>query len=73
MCPGKGEIRALPSLRNKAGEPDPETGDVRTLVRVAGLGAFYFEGERPTAERIVRHRDDVTDAGARRAGWVWNW
>lgn len=54
------------SVTNR-GEPDPETGDVRVMVRAAGLGAFYFEGIDPTAERIARQWPNVSPQGARRA------
>lgn len=32
-----------------------DEGNPRIMVRVAGLGAWYYDGLRPTAERIERH------------------
>lgn len=49
------------------GEPDPETGAVRTLVEVAALGAWHWGGTQDAADRIQRHHPEVTAAGAKRA------
>lgn len=34
-----------------------DEGNPRVMVRVTGLGAWYFQGIRPTADRIARHTD----------------
>jgi hypothetical protein len=39
------------------GEPDPETGEVRVLVRVPGVGAFIADGTEDMAARIGRTWD----------------
>jgi hypothetical protein len=48
------------------GEPDPETGEIRILIRLAGVGAFRFDGLEDAAERIERGWD-VAPAMAQRA------
>lgn len=46
---------------------DPESGDSRVLVQSPALGAFYWQGTRPAAERIAKRWPEIGPAGARRA------
>lgn len=55
------------TMAQPRGEPDPETGDVRVLVKVAGLGAWYWEGVNPAADRIARHYPELPSKTCRRA------
>jgi hypothetical protein len=48
-------------------EPDGETGHDRVIVRVRGLGEWYFGNLKHTTERIKRHHPDLSETAARRA------
>jgi hypothetical protein len=49
------------------GEPDPEDGSVRTLVRITGIGHFAFDGIEETAARIARQYPSLTRQACTRA------
>lgn len=57
------------------GEPDPETGEVRVIVRVPGIGAFFADGTEDMSARIARNYDvdpPVADRAAKLLAGVVN-
>lgn len=44
---------------------DDDSGDARILIVAAGLGSFYWEGITPAAQRIARHRPELSHACCR--------
>jgi hypothetical protein len=49
--------QALGNAIVSARESADADGDPRVMVRVAGMGCWYWQGINPTAERIARHTD----------------
>ncbi len=49
------------------GEPDPETGDIRLLVKVHTLGSWYWQGVDDAAERVGRHWSELSPHQCKRA------
>ena len=49
------------------GRSDDDSGDARILIVAAGLGSFYWEGIAPAAQRIARHRPELSPACCRYA------
>lgn len=49
------------------GQPDPETGELRTYCRVATIGEWRWQGQDEARDRILRNWPELTPRQAGRA------